>query len=171
MISRDRIISASLKKLGEVSSYNDNRSDVYKLADSELDDLLDYMASTEKFTFNAVTIPLTLNINNVNELGEYRYNLPNDFLNKISFIDSTGRLENEFIYSTNDKVFLRYCRRIDLSDYPEYLKNYLVYALASSLAEDLPQYNSKIPLLNTLLDRYRLDVYKTQFTPIVKSYL
>lgn len=172
MISRDRIISKALKKVGEVSSYNDNRSDVYKLASSELDDVLDYLASSEKFTFNATTIKLTLNTNTVNELGEYRYNLPNDFLNKIHFVNSTtGRFESEFVYSTDEEVYLRYCRDIDLSDYPDYLFNFLVYSLAVNLAEDYPQYEGKLALVNERLQEYTQEVYKTQFVPITKLYV
>lgn len=171
MISRDRVISMALKKVGEVSSYNDNRSDVYKLASSELDDILESLASSHKFTFNAITTKLTLNTNKTNNLDEYRYNIPNDFLNKIYFVNSTGRFENEFIYSTDEDVYLRYCRDIDLSDYPEYLFKFLVYALAVGLAEDYPQYENKLSLLNTRLEQYTKDVYKAQFVPLSKKYV
>lgn len=167
MLSRDRIISTALLKLGEVSVYNDNRSEVYSIANSLLNNVLDTIASRNDFLFNSTTTKLT--VYGKDEDGEVIYNIPVDFLNKIEFVNGSGRIENEFIYSNDENLELRYCRKINFNEFPDYLFNYLVYALATDMTETYNQYTDRLSILNTRLEQERNNIYAIEFTPRVKK--
>lgn len=168
MLERGNIISNALLKLKEVNYYNDNKSDTYKMADFLFNNVLNFTATRVDFRFNATTILLNLNSNSKNYLDEYRYNLPNDFLNKIEFVGGTGRIENEFIYSTSEDLSIRYCRRIPLQEYPDYLESYLVYALATEMAESATEYADRLEVMNTRLEQAKRYVYEVEFQPLVR---
>ena len=167
MLSRDRIIATTLLKIGEVNIYNDNKSEVYKVANTLLENVLDNIATRNDFLFNAVTAYLT-EYGRIQETGEIIYNLPSDFLNKLSFVGGDGRLENEFIYSTTDKLQMRYCRKIDFSEIPKYMFNYIVYALATEMAETYIQYSDRLSILNTRLEQVTKEIYQIEFSPKVR---
>ena len=169
MLSRDRIISTTLLKIGEVNIYNDNKSEVYKVANALLENVIDNIATRNDFLFNAVTAYLT-EYGRIKETGEIIYNLPSDFLNKLSFDGGDGRIENEFIYSTSDKLQMRYCRKIDFSEIPKYMFNYIVYALATEMAETYTQYTDRLQLLNSRLEETTREVYQIEFSPKVRKF-
>lgn len=168
MLNRNKIISTSLLKLGEVADYNDNRSEIYKVASTLLDNVIDTVASKNDFLFNATTIKLT-KFGIDEDTGEIVYNKPIDFLNKIKFVNGLARIENEFIYSDVDNLLLQYCKKIDFSEIPEYMFNYLVYSLATELAETYTQYQSRLSMLNARLEQERKIIYSIEFTPMIRK--
>lgn len=168
MLVRNTIIQTALLKLGEVSSYSDNRSEEYRIADILLDNVIKNVAVRNDFLFNSKTIQLTLRLTSHGGkdpiTGEYVFNLPSDFANKISFIDSVdARLEGEFAYSTEDNLKLQYCRKISLEEMPDYMFNYLVYALATEMAETYSSYISRLTTLNTRLEQERQNIYRIEY--------
>lgn len=148
MIEKNKIINLAFLKLGEQNQlYNINITDRMKIADTLFEDIIEEIATDTNFTFNARTINLTLNLKEKNSRGEYRYNKPIDYLNRIWISDKMARIENEFIYSIQDKLEMCYCYKMNLSDYPLYIKQYIVNKLAIRLAEAFDTYYDKIPRL------------------------
>ena len=164
MMSRDRIISTCLLKLGEVTSYNDDRSEIYRIANALLENVIDNIATRNDFLFNATTVYLTV-YGRREDTEEVIYNLPSDFLNKVSFVGGLGRIENEFVYSEVEDLQMRYCKKIDFTEIPNYMFNYLVYALATEVSETYQQYVDRLQFLNSRLEQERLNVYKIEFSP------
>ncbi len=150
MIEKNRIINLAFLKLGEQNQlYNINITDRTKIADTLFDDIINEIAIDTNFTFNARTIKLTLNLTDKNYRGEYRYNKPTDYLNRIWISDKNARIENEFIYSNQENLEMCYCFKMSLSDYPNYIQPYIVIKLAIRLAEAFDTYYSKIPRLES----------------------
>ncbi len=58
-MDRGKIISETLLMLGENSIYNDNKSDMYKICEKMLDSVIDNIATSSAFLFNAITVKLT----------------------------------------------------------------------------------------------------------------
>ena len=157
MINKSTIIEQAFIRLGEVGTiYNDNRSEQYKVATILLDGIIDTIAVDNNFLFNATTVTLSKAIEQQNELGEYRYNMPIDFLNAVR-LSNGARIEGEFIYSTEDSVKITYCRKININELPNYLRNLLIYSLASSLADAYSAYENKKQLM---LSYYNAEVIK-----------
>lgn len=171
MIVKDNIISIAMLKLGEVNYYNDNQYDMRKIADKLLDNVILNIAVRNDFLFNSRTVKLTLNLMDKNEnTGEYRYNLPTDFLNKIRFLnDPSARIENEFIYSTKKDLLMQYCYKMSLSDYPDYLQNYMIYALATEMAETYNKYIDRLSFLNQRLEEEKTNVYRIEWNYIQRE--
>lgn len=143
MIVRGEIIKNVFLKLGENTAYNDNKSELYKNCEVILDNVIDNIAYSTAFLFNAITVEL----NNVGKVDrEYKFNLPIDYLNVIR-ADTEYRLENEFIYSENQKIKIQYCRKIDLSEFPNNLFNLLVAMTAREMALAYNTYNKKLELM------------------------
>ena len=116
MLDRGNIIESAFLKLGEVGQiYSDNRTEQYEVAGKLLDNILETVALDTDFLFNATTVNLNKNINSSNDFGEYRYNIPNDFLTIIRYSDNM-KFEGEFIYSTNENLNITYCRKIELKN-------------------------------------------------------
>lgn len=160
MIMRDNLIRSALKRLGETYTSNDNRSEVYQMAAEVLESVLRTVASRVDLKFNSTTVKL--NANGTNELDENRFNLPIDFLNKIRFYGE-ARIEGEYVYSTEDTMFLQYCRRIELEEYPDYMADYLITLLALIIAEGDITYERKVDILNTRLHEEIATIYVIEF--------
>ena len=155
MLNKDNIINLAFLRLGEQNQlYNINITDRMKIADTLFDDVINDIATDSNFTFNARTVKLNLNLNDTNSRGEYRYNIPVDYLNRIWISDRFARIENEFIYSTSDDLEMCYCYKMNISDYPNSIQPYIVVSLAIKLAEAFDTYYSKIPRL----EAQRLDM-------------
>lgn len=155
MLSKDKIINLAFLRLGEQNQlYNINITDRMKIADTLFDVVISELATDNNFMFNARTIRLTKNIKDKNLRGEYRYNLPTDYLNRIWISDRLARIESEFIYSKEEEVDLCYCYEMSLSDYPPYIEQLVVVKLAIRLAEAYDTYSSKIPRL----EQERMDI-------------
>lgn len=167
MISRDNIIRTALLKCGEISTYNDNRSEIYAIASKLLDNVIDNLAIRIDLLFNSVTSKLTKN--GINELGENRFNIPIDFLSKVRFVNSIARIESEYVYSNSDDVYLQYCRRVNLDEYPNYLFDYMCYSLAIELAETVNTYSDRLQLLNLRKQEEDIKLLVTEYTPIVRK--
>lgn len=155
MLEKNKIINLAFLKLGEQNQlYNINITDRMKIADTLFEDIINEIAVDSNFMFNARTIKLNLNLQSKNYRGEYRYNKPTDYLNRIWISDRNARIENEFIYSTQDNVEMCYCFKMPLVDYPNYIQSYVVLSLAIRLAEAYDTYYEKIPRL----EAQKLDV-------------
>lgn len=150
LLSKDKIISLAQLKLGQVSTYGDNRTEFYQQCEKTLEHVVDTLALDTTFLFNSTVVKLT-KPNITSETGENVFNKPVDFLVKINS-DVPCRIQGEFIYSDSDTVLLRYCRSIQLSEIPTYMERVLIYRLALELAEQNSNYNDKLELLNL---RYR----------------
>jgi len=166
-LDRGKIIEAALREIGEVSTYNDNRSDTYQFASTILEDILGSLAVRTDLRFNATTVKL--NKDGVNELGQNRFNIPVDYLNKLRFVNSTGEFEGNYIYSYDDEVYLKYCRTIALSEYPEYMYNLLVLMTALKVSESMNAFSSRVELLNTRTEQELQRLYNNQFVPYVRD--
>lgn len=148
MLNKTKIIDSAFLKLGEQNQlYNTNISDKNKIASSLFDEVIDEIAVDSNFTFNSRTILLSLNSQSQNFRGEYRYNIPSDYLNKVRCSDRFLRIENDFFYSFDKDIELTYCFRMNISEYPDYIRKYVTIALAIKLAEAFDTYYEKIPRL------------------------
>lgn len=143
MIVRGEVIKNVFLKLGENTVYNDNKSDMYRACETILDTVIANIAYSTAFLFNAITV----NLNNVAKVDrEYKYNLPIDYLNVIRASEDY-RIENEFIYSESSKIKIQYCRKIDLTEFPDNLFNLLVAMTAREMALAYNSYNKKLELM------------------------
>lgn len=168
MILRDQIIRNVLRQLGEVQVYNANTSDIYNYVKDILNDVINHIAYRADFKFNSTTAKLT--IVGTNDLGENRFNIPIDFLNKIQFVNGRARIEGEFVYSTNDEVYLRYCRNIDLAEYPDYMENIIMLLTALRVAESYATYSDKLQILDTRVNEEIQRIYRLEYEPRTREY-
>ncbi|MFA6708391.1 MAG: hypothetical protein WCR79_01680 [Fusobacterium sp.] len=167
MINKDGIIQSALRQVGEVTSYNDNRSETYRLTDGILDEIVKNLAIRTDLKFNANTIKLSSY--GRNELGETLYNLPVDFYNKLSFLGKEARLEGEFIISNEEELYLRYCRKLPLSEFPDYMEKTLVYMTSLQLAENDNAFSDRVQLLNARLEQELKRVYTMEYSPVTRK--
>lgn len=178
MLERGNIIEQALILVGNINEYNDNRSKTYQMATKLLDKIVDTACGNNDFNFPSTTVTLTESVLN-SETGEYRYNIPVDFLGikkKITVNTRTPfkvesirdlvassqrvslRVEGEYIYSYNNPLILNYVRKIPLKEFPAYMEDYLIHSLAVKLAQALPAYADKLPLLKQELKEMKADV-------------
>lgn len=148
MIEKGDVIKSVFRKLGKINAYNDNKSDEYLTASSAFDDVIKTIAKKTSFLFNATTAKLTTI--GTNELGENRFNIPVDSLNIIRLNTKKYRVEGEFIYSPETELYIQYCRKIDLSEYPDNLFDYLVIAVCIEMALTFNAYQDKLAIFNQL---------------------
>ena len=162
MLDRGNIIESAFLKLGEVGQiYSDNRTEQYEVAGKLLDNILETVALDTDFLFNATTVNLNKNINSTNDFDEYRYNIPNDFLTIIRYSDNM-KFEGEFIYSTNESLNITYCRKIAIEEYPQYMKNYLIYKLSVELCNTYSAYSDKLSAMHGHLSDERTKIMNNE---------
>lgn len=162
MLDRGNIIESAFLKLGEVGQiYSDNRTEQYEVAGKLLDNILETVALDTDFLFNATTVNLNKNINSTNDFNEYRYNIPNDFLTIIRYSDNM-KFEGEFIYSTNESLNITYCRKIAIEEYPQYMKNYLIYKLSVELCNTYSAYSDKLTTMHGYLSDERTKIMNNE---------
>ena len=162
MLDRGNIIESAFLKLGEVGQiYSDNRTEQYEVAGKLLDNILETVALDTDFLFNATTVNLNKNINSSNDFGEYRYNIPNDFLTLVRYSDNM-KFEGEFIYSTNESLNITYCRKIAIEEYPQYMKNYLIYKLSVELCNTYSAYSDKLSAMHGYLSDERTKIMNNE---------
>lgn len=148
MLERAKIIDLAWLKLGEQNQlYNINITDRIAIANNLFDEVMDEIATDANFMFNAKTIKLNLNLIPKNDRGEYRYNRPVDYLNRIWLSDRTARIEGEFIFSNENELWLCYCYNMEFADYPESIKKLISLKLAHKLAQAYDIYYDKLPRL------------------------
>lgn len=148
MIQKSNVVNLAFLKLGEQNQlYNINITDRVKIAELLFDEVIRDIAVDTNFMFNARTVELTKNLKDTNSRGEFRYNKPTDYLNRVWISDRLARIENEFIYSKENSLEMCYCYKMALSDYPDNILSYIVTSLAIRLAEAFDSYYEKIPRL------------------------
>lgn len=158
MIERGQVIKNVFLKLGENTIYNDNSSDLYNACNLILDVVIDNIAYSTAFLFNAVTVKL----NNSGKIdNEYKFNLPVDYLNVIR-CDAPYRIENESVFSENSKIKMQYCRRIDLTEFPDNTFNLLVSMTAREMALAFKTYNDKLEFMQYEVARFKNDLVSQQ---------
>lgn len=164
MLERGKIIQMALLRLGNITSYNDDRSRIYKSCEDIIENVISNVCSESSLNFQTTNVTLTEY--SVEANGEYRYNLPIDFLSicirpkKIRSV--TGRInsplkdmlyprkvytrvQGEYIYSNSNKLELHYARKISLNEFPEYLKEVLIWRLACEIALVNPAFVERLP--------------------------
>lgn len=157
-MDRGEIISETLLMLGENDVYNDNKSDMYKICEKMLDSVIDNIATSSAFLFNAITTKLTT-VGQVD--NENKFNLPVDCLNVLR-CNKNYRLENEFIYSTSNEIKIQYCRRIDFSEIPDNLFNLIVAMTGRKMALAVNTYNSRLEVLEAEVTRLKNNIIAQQ---------
>ena len=157
-MDRGEIISETLLMLGENDVYNDNKSDMYKICEKMLDSVIDNIATSSAFLFNAITTKLTT-VGQVD--NENKFNLPVDCLNVLR-CNKNYRLENEFIYSNSNEIKIQYCRRIDFSEIPDNLFNLIVAMTGRKMALAVNTYNSRLEVLEAEVTRLKNNIIAQQ---------
>lgn len=157
-MDRGEIISETLLMLGENDAYNDNKSDMYKICEKMLNSVIDNIATSSAFLFNAITTKLTT-VGQVD--NENKFNLPVDCLNVLR-CNKNYRLENEFIYSTSNEIKIQYCRRIDFSEIPDNLFNLIVAMTGRKMALAVNTYNSRLEVLEAEVTRLKNNIIAQQ---------
>ena len=157
-MDRGEIISETLLMLGENDAYNDNKSDMYKICEKMLNSVIDNIATSSAFLFNAITTKLTT-VGQVD--GENKFNLPIDCLN-ILRCNKSYRLENEFIYSSETEIKIQYCRRIDFTEIPDNLFNLIVAMTGRKMALAVNTYNSRLEILEAEVTRLKNNIIAQQ---------
>lgn len=144
MLNKSDIVNLAFLKVGEQNQlFNMNITDRLAIASTLFEQCINEIATDSNFMFNAKTVLLNLNLLDKNYRGEYKYNLPIDYLNKIWISDREARIEGKFVYSTQEKVEMCYCYKMDLVDYPDYVTQYVVLKLAIKLTEAYDIYAHK----------------------------
>lgn len=163
MLEKGKIISEVFVLCGNNSSYSDNSSDEYKVAEKLLNSVIDNIGKESSFMFNAVTIKLTKSSSQNTVTGDIRYNAPNDMLN---FIKSNApcKLEGEFFLSSSDELMIQYCRKISFTEFPDNLHDLLVSALFSKITVAFNSYNDRYQIAKTSYeDEKRKVIYQQGF--------
>ena len=143
MLDKNNLIELAYLRLGKsIGTYGNNDDEDYYKATRALDEIIANVAVESEFRFNATTVVLNKNIDETGVLGDNRFNLPNDFLNVIR-CEQDYRIEGEYVYSTDSEVIMMYCRKIDISEFPLYMKKYLVASLCCELSVIFGQYLDK----------------------------
>ena len=143
MLSKDDLIEIAYLRLGKsIGKYGNNDDEDYYKATKALDEIISNIAVESEFRFNSVTTTLNKNIEITGILGDNRFNLPKDFLNVIT-CEQDYRIEGEYVYSSEAEVIMMYCRKIELSEFPLYMKKYLVASLCCELSIIFSQYLEK----------------------------
>jgi len=164
MIQRTDVIQNALRKLGNVTHYNDTSDRMYITAEDTIEWIVRQMCFNNKFEATATTIELTSSTQ-FPYTGEYIFNLPNDFAGvkthprKVKplshyprsvyddyedYSHSTYRVEGKFIYSNSPKVIFSYSRIAPIEDLPEYMEPLLTVMLAEELSRMYPVFADKL---------------------------
>jgi hypothetical protein len=157
-MDRGEIIVETLLMLGENDVYNDNKSDMYEICEKMLDSVIDNIATSSAFLFNAITTKLTT-VGQVD--GENKFNLPIDCLNVLR-CNKEYRLENEFIYSTNSEIKIQYCRKINFTEIPDNLFNLIVAMTGRKMALAVNTYNNRLEILEAEVTKLKNNVISQQ---------
>ncbi|MGL6024549.1 MAG: hypothetical protein ACRCZ9_03920 [Fusobacteriaceae bacterium] len=166
MISKDNVITLAWLTIGEQSQmYNGNITDRQKVAEFLLDAVIRNTASDTNFLFNSKKIKLHKNADEINYDGDFRYNIPVDFLNKIWLSDVEARFEHEFIYSKSDDLEMAYCYSLPLSEFPDYMETYLTVELGKKLCVAYDTFNNKLSYLLEMSEDEKARILKMEGLP------
>lgn len=177
MIDKGNIIKNALLKLGDITNYNDDRSRIYQACETLIEDVVKSVCSDTSLNFNNTIVRLTTNDI---EDGEYKFNLPIDFLGiaKMPKIRRTvssyatppsvefayynkdyTRVQGEFLYSNKSDIKLCYSRNIPLNEFPDYTFDLLVWKLARDISLINPAF---IERLSYCESKIKEELYKVQ---------
>jgi len=181
MIEKGNVISNALTRLGNISDYNDDRSRTYQATDSILPLVLQKVCSDTSLNFSVSKVKLTQYDKEVD--GEYRFNLPVDFLgiakrpkqrrsvsNRIIPVSmemafaqrETMRLQGEFIYSEKSEITLYYNKKLPLSEFPDYMFDYITWKLATEMALMYPQFTERLQYCELKATEALYDIQKAE---------
>lgn len=177
-LQQGTIIQQALLKVGNVNDYNDTRSKKYRACEAMMNGVIGQVCSDNSFRFNSVTVNLTY-FERSTQTGEYIFNLPIDFegiqqkpkrkkivskyperLSTLMNDRATEdfRIQNEFIYSNKPTVLLNYVRRLELSEIPTYMHEYITLKLARELCLMYPEYNDRLVYIDRSMREERANV-------------
>lgn len=177
-MERGTLIENALLRVGNMTDYNDNRSDIYKMTDRLLDNVISIICKSNEFSFNSTTVKLTESVR-VSETGEYMYNIPVDFLgvkkkvvrnNPVSYrvesvaalvnahIRQNFRIQGEYIYSFEKPLILNYVRTMILTEIPGYMEEYFTLMLAKQICLSVRMFADTLPFIEEQLRGERLNV-------------
>lgn len=187
MIDKGRIISFALLRLGNVNDYNDDRSNTYEACDKILPSILESICSDTSLNFAVSKAKLTQYEEAEDETGEYKFNLPADFLGiskraklkrsvsseiipvsvemgyaSSSITRNSTRLQGEFIYSYSPEITLYYVKKIPLSEFPTYMFDYITWKLATEMALLYPSFTERLGYCETKAKEALYEVQKLE---------
>ena len=145
MINKTLLIQKAMLMIGETSDYNNNKSDIYKIAETLLDGIVSDLSSNEAYLFNAVEAELT---RTPNKSGSY--NVPVGFLTLIASDNELQRVGNEFL---GDGGKILYCQETQFNDLPNNISNLLTFRLAVEVAMTNETFSDKVSSLSYLFDK------------------
>lgn len=182
MIEKGEIIELALINVGNITDYNDNRSQIYQIANNLLNGIVSSVCKSNEFNFPSTTVRLTVSTKS-SSTGEYVYNIPEGFLGlkkhpihntktpfRVESIKelvngnrgSNFRLEGEYIYSYEHPLIINYVRDIPLSEFPEYMKDYLIILLALKLSQSIPMYADRLMYLENKIKQEKINITLTE---------
>lgn len=177
-LQRGQIIQTALLKLGNVNDYNDTRSKKYRACEAMMNSVIEQVCSDNSFRFQSTTVRLT-SFDISKETGEYILNLPQDFAGvqlRVKRPKTVGkyperlgtlvddrtttnyRIQGEFIYSDTEVVTLNYVRKLQLSEIPLYMQQYIVLVMAKELCLMYPEYNDRLVYIERSIQQERANV-------------
>jgi len=159
MIDRNEVIEKAFSYVGETfMSFNDNRSELFAIANNLLNDVIDDIGVNINLLFNAKKVKFALNkiVGN-----DYYYNLPVDFMSLIKTNEKSYVL-GEYIISEEKDLEGYYCAKLPLTEYPDYMKQLLSLVLAQRLAFSIATYKENLQLLDVLVAKERVKIMNSE---------
>ncbi len=150
MLERGKIIEDVLIALGNISSFNDNLSDEYKVAIRLLDNTISDLNKNTRFLFNSLTEKLNYAQLEQNHLGEYVYYRPKGLVNLLG--GSHLRMEGEYILSKIKDDYITYSRAINFNEIPDYMEDYIKGSLGIKMTIAFSQYNDKLNYFDSMMN-------------------
>lgn len=187
MIDKGNVIINALSRLGDISAYNDDRSRTYQSAEKILPMVLKKICSDTSLNFNVSKTKLT-QYSTQEENGEYKFNLPEDFLgiakvpkrkrNVTSRIMPVShetayahrenfRLQGEFIYADKEQITLYYSKSIPLTEFPDYMFDYIVWKMSVEMALMYPQFTERLPYCEARSKEALYEIQKSEGLGVV----
>lgn len=183
MIDKGKLIENALLRLGNISDYNDDRSRTYIACSTLIPSIIKKTCSNNSLNFAVSKVVLTTH-NFDEESGEYIFNLPADFLgiakrpikrrivsnriisalNEISYSSNSTnvRLQGEYIYSNRSKISLYYTRELPITEFPDYMFDYLVWTLATEACLMYPAFTERLGYCETKASQALLSIQKLE---------
>ena len=159
MVDRNEVVNKAFSYVGETfMNFNDNRSELFAIADSLLNDVMDDIGVNVNLLFNARSIKFAFNRE---EDGMNYYNLPVDFMSLIN-TSAKAFVLGEYIVSEEKDLSGYYCAKIPLTEYPNYMKQILSLMVAERLAFSISTYQDKIQILQSMIAKERVKIMNSE---------
>lgn len=188
MIDKGSVVINALSRLGDISAYNDDRSRTYQSAEKILPMVLKKICSDTSLNFNVSKTKLTKYNEQKEENGEYKFNLPENFLGiakvpkakrsvsskiiPVSYETSYAhrenfRLQGEFIYTDKEEITLYYSKSIPLTEFPDYMFDYIVWRMTVEMALMYPQFTERLPYCEARSKEALYDIQRSEGLGVV----